>query len=163
MSKQYFLNTILLVCLLCITCESSVRDSSCTFDNVDSCTKYGNAKCNTNNCRCMEDYYDDGSTCQKKSSEDSACGVDEECLGPMTCISETCQCSKNSYWTGSACATNKRRNVFNCHDPRPEPTCDCSIRQYCRHSNCYHKKSIDLNCNADKECLSPMTCKRGTC
>ncbi|VDI39124.1 Hypothetical predicted protein, partial [Mytilus galloprovincialis] len=125
MSRQYFLHTILLVCLLCITCESSVRDISCTVDNVDNCTKYGNAKCDTNNCRCMDNYYDDGSTCQKN---------------------------------------RRRRNIIECPKRTLCNECDfCRAQEYCRNSECFSQKSIDSNCKADNECLSPMTCKGGTC
>ncbi|XP_052090202.1 prion-like-(Q/N-rich) domain-bearing protein 25 [Mytilus californianus] len=167
MSRQYFLNTILLVCLLCITCESTVKDISCTIDKVDKCTKYGNAKCDTNNCRCMDNYYDDGATCQKKNSHGVACGVVDECLGPMTCINETCQCGTNRYWTGSKCATNKRRNALPCpvrnicHNP--EPSCDCSIRQYCSGSYCYQRKSRGQTCSSGIECLDPFSCTGGIC
>ncbi|CAC5355926.1 unnamed protein product [Mytilus coruscus] len=163
--KQY--ENICLVCLLCITCDSTVSDISCTFDNVDHCTKYGNAKCDTNNCRCMNNYYDDGSTCQKKNSHGAACGIDDECLGLMTCINETCQCGTNRYWTGSKCATNKRRNALPCQVRNvchnPEPSCDCSIRQYCSGSYCYQRKSRGQTCSSGIECLDPFSCTGGIC
>ncbi|CAG2236636.1 unnamed protein product [Mytilus edulis] len=62
----------------------------------------------------------------------------------------------------------RRRNIKECSHRDPEQReecqyCDCSIRQYCRDSYCYQQNSVDINCNDNNECLSPMTCIGGTC
>ncbi|VDH93210.1 Hypothetical predicted protein [Mytilus galloprovincialis] len=156
---------ILLVYLLCITCESSVRDISCTFDNFDNCTKYGNAKCDTNKCRCMGNYHDDGSTCQKNRRRRKVI----EC--PKRTVCNECDfCRAQQYCRDSHCFFQKSRgrtcsSGIECLKPFSctGGICQCATIQYWTGSTCLAKKSIEVNCNAYNECLSPMTCIGGTC
>ncbi|CAG2200545.1 unnamed protein product [Mytilus edulis] len=123
--------------------EFSIRDILCSFDDFDNCTKYGNAKCDTNNCRCMDNYYDDGSTCQKKKGRGETCSSGIECLNQFSCTSGICQCATLQYWTGSTCVAKKSVNetctankecasTLNCSSGR----CQCSTNQYWTVSAC---------------------------
>ncbi|XP_071135950.1 uncharacterized protein [Mytilus edulis] len=55
----------------------------------------------------------------------------------------------------------KRSNAFNCHDP--EPTCACSIQQYCINTNCYQKNGRGQTCSSGIECLNQFSCTSGIC
>ncbi|CAC5355927.1 unnamed protein product [Mytilus coruscus] len=147
MSLTSCLHMILLLCTLCIPCEAAVGYIACTIINDSNCTKYGNAICDTNKCRCVNSYYDDGSTCQKKKKVNAACTANIVCIFPMTCSSGSCQCSKNQYWTEFNCAEQKNVNAActadrECISPLTcsSGRCQCSSNQFWTGSNCIASK-----------------------
>ncbi|VDI61338.1 Hypothetical predicted protein, partial [Mytilus galloprovincialis] len=85
-------------------CCAAVENTSCTSDA--DCTTI-NSECNTsiNRCRCLADYYVDGSNCQSKGNNGGDCtsGVANSCLypGQLVCKDDNkCSCSDtdNTYW-----------------------------------------------------------------